>query len=79
MLDIKINNHFYNYVLDIIVTKTYKFKQILPKERHKYICIVKFDNKTLEAIQLPKIFNHLDNIKTLPYSYTKDRYPHRQI
>ena len=53
MLDIKINNHFYNYVLDIIVTKTYKFKQILPKERHKYICIVKFDNKTLEAIQLP--------------------------
>ena len=26
MLDIKTNNHFYNYVLDIIDTKTYKSK-----------------------------------------------------
>ena len=32
MLGIKINNHFYKYVLDIIDTKTYKFKQITPKK-----------------------------------------------
>ena len=33
MLPIKINNHFYNYVLDIITTKTYKFKQIALKNK----------------------------------------------
>ena len=33
MLPIKINNHFYNYVLDIINTKTYKFKQIALKNK----------------------------------------------
>ena len=65
MFDIKINNHFHNYVLDITDTKTYKIKQITPKKTHKHICIVKFDNKALEAIQLPKIFNYPDIIKTL--------------
>ena len=33
MLPIKINNHFYNYVLDIINTKIYKFKQITLKNK----------------------------------------------
>ena len=31
MLDTKINSYFYNYVLDITDTKTYKFKKITPK------------------------------------------------
>ena len=32
MLDIETKNHFYNYVLDIIDNKTFKFKQITPKK-----------------------------------------------
>ena len=76
MLDIKITNHFYNYVLNINNTKTYKFKQITPKKTQKHICIVKFNNKALEAIQLPKIFNHPDIINTLSYnSQKKDSIP----
>ena len=42
MLDIKINNLFYNYVVDMIDTKTYKFKQMAPKKTQKLICVVKF-------------------------------------
>ena len=34
MLDININNHFYNYVLDITDTKIYKSKKITPKKTH---------------------------------------------
>ena len=34
MLDININNHFYNCVLDIIDTKIYKSKKITPKKTH---------------------------------------------
>ena len=71
MFDIKINNHFHNYVLDITDTKAYKIKQITPKKTHKHICIVKFDNKALEAIQLPKIFNYPDIIKTLLHKLQK--------
>ena len=70
MLDIKINKHFYKYILNIIDTKTYKFKQITPKKTHEHICIVKFDNKALEATRVLKIFNHPD-IKTLPYNLQK--------
>ena len=64
MLDIKTNNHFYNYVLDIIDTKTYKSKQITSKKTHEHTCIISFDNKALKAIRLPKIFNDSDIIKT---------------
>ena len=64
MLDTKTNNHFYNYVLDIIDTKTYKSKQITPKKTHEHTCIISFDNKALKAIRLPKIFNDSDIIKT---------------
>ena len=34
-------------------------------QTHKHICIVKFDNKNLEAIRLTKIFNYPDVIKAL--------------
>ena len=71
MLDIKTNNHFYNYVLDIIDTKIYKFKQTNPKKTHKCICIVKFDNKASEAIRLPKSFNHPHIIKTISCNLQK--------
>ena len=63
-------------MLDIIDTKTYKFKQITPKTTEKRIWIVRFHNKTLEAIRLPKIFNHPDIIKTLLYNLRgKDSIP----
>ena len=71
MLHIKVNNLFYIYILDIIDTKTYKFKQIASKKTHKHIWFVKFDNKTLEVIRLPKIFDHSDVIKTLTYNLQK--------
>ena len=32
MLDIKINNYFYDYVLDFIATKT-EFKETAPKKK----------------------------------------------
>ena len=63
-------------MLDIIDTKTYKFKQITPKTTEKHIWIVRFHNKALEAIRLPKIFNHPDIIKTLLYNLRgKDSIP----
>ena len=71
MLDIKINNHFYNYILDIVDTNTYKLKQITPKKTHKRTCIIKFDNEVLAIIRLSKIFNLSDIIKTLPYNLQK--------
>ena len=70
MLGIKINNNFYNYVFDIIDTKIYKFEQIT-KKTHKYICIVKFDYKAVEAIQISIAFNHPDIIKMLPCNLQK--------
>ena len=71
MLHIKINNNFYTYVLDIIDTKIYKYEQIRTKQRI-HICIFKFDNKALEAIRLPEIFNHPEIIKTLAYNYKRN-------
>ena len=70
MLDIKINNHYVlcNYYLTLL---TLKLKQITPKKTRKHICIVKFDNKALEAIELTKIFDHPDIIKTLPCNLQK--------
>ena len=59
------NNYYNNYLLDIIDTRIYKSKQIVPKKTHKHICI---DNEALEAIPLPKIFNPPDIIKTLTYN-----------
>ena len=68
----KINNHFYNYVLETIDTKIYKFKQIAPKKHtHKHTCIVTFDNKAVEAIRLTKFFSRPDIIKTLPCNLQK--------
>ena len=69
MLDMKINTRFYNYVLDIIGTKTYKFKQVTSKKTHKHICIVKFDNKALEVIRLPKIYILYKRKKVSPASH----------
>ena len=65
MLNIQMNYHFYNYVIDIFDTKTYRFEQITPNKTLKHVWIVKFDNKTLEVIQLLKIYNHSDIIKTM--------------
>ena len=50
MLDIKIDNQFYNYVRGMIDTETYKFRQIGPKKTHIHIFIVNFDNKILQTI-----------------------------
>ena len=66
MLGMNINDHFYNYVLDIIDSKIYKSKEAVPKKTHKYICFVQFESKVLETIRLQKIFNQLDIIKKLP-------------
>ena len=68
MLDMNINNPFYNYALDIMDTKIYKSKQITPKKTNKDIYIVQFQNKVLATTPLPKTFNNFDIIKTLPYN-----------
>ena len=68
MLDMNINNPFYNYALDIMDTKIYKSKQITPKKTNKDIYIVQFQNKVLATTPLPKTFHHFDIIKTLPYN-----------
>ena len=62
MLDIKINNYFYDYVLDFTATKTLNLKK-LHRRKNKHISIAKFDNEALEPIRFPKIFNHPDIIK----------------
>ena len=43
------------------LNKQNKIKKIL-----KYTCTVKFDNKVLELIQLPRIFNLSENVFQLP-------------
>ena len=57
--------------MTLLTLKKTHIKQITPKKTHKHICIVKFDNKALEAIQLPKIFNYPDIIKTLLHKLQK--------
>ena len=41
------------------------------KKRFKHICIVKFDNRSLEGVRLPKIFLYLNIIKALHYNLQK--------
>ena len=60
----------YNYIFDITDDKIYKFEQIT-KKTHKHICIVKFDYKAIEAIQIPIVFNHPDIMKMLPCNLQK--------
>ena len=67
-MNINLNSHCYNYVLDIIDTKIYKSKQITPKKTNQNVYVVKFGSKALETVWLKKIFNHPDIIKTLPYN-----------
>lgn len=71
MLDIKIDNQFYNYVRDMIDTETYKFRQIGPKKTHTHIFIVNFDNKVLQTIRNLRTFNDSGIIKILPYQLQK--------
>ena len=66
MLDIKLNNYFYNYVLVIIVSLTLN-SNTLRQKTHKHISTIKLDNKTSEPIQFPKIFTHL-TLLTLSYN-----------
>ena len=40
MLGIKVNKHFYNYLLDISDTKIHRSKQIAKNKVHELICIV---------------------------------------
>ena len=59
--------HYYHFIMDVIDTKLYhKRKAITKKSPPKYVCIVKFDNKALEAINLSKIFHFPDVISSLP-------------
>lgn len=43
-------------------------KQITLKKIHRYISIVKIDNKGLEDIRVWKMLNHRSVIKTPPYN-----------
>lgn len=73
------NNHFYNYLLDIIDTKFINLNKYTKENTHiyiytylQYIYIVTYDNKALEVIHFPKIFNHLqlqekESIPTVTY------------
>ena len=64
------------YVLDIIDTRTCRFKQITRKKLHKHICIAKSESRALEPVRLPEILIHPDFIKTLAYNLQKnDRIP----
>ena len=65
MLDININNLSYNYGFDIIGRQIYNSKEIPPTKTDKNVCIINFDNKLLESIRFPQIFNHSEIIKSL--------------
>ena len=63
------NNNLCDYVIYIIDTKICRSKQITLTKTRKHICFIKFDTKYLDAIRLPKIFNHSDIIKHCPIIY----------
>ena len=56
--------------LTLLTLKLINLNKLLQK-KHEHICILKFDNKALEATRVLKIFNHPDIIKTLPYNLQK--------
>ena len=52
---------------DTIDTKFYKPQQSkIKKKRSKYTCTVKFDNKVLELMRFPRIFNFAEVFFQLP-------------
>ena len=58
---------YYHFIIDVIDTKLYRYKKESPKKSPpKNVCVVNFDNKALEAINLSKIFRHQDVISVLP-------------
>lgn len=57
---------FLKFVMDIIDTKLLVEKPTLKKSPPKNVCVVKFDNKALESINLSKIFHLPDVVSTLP-------------
>lgn len=65
MLDININYLSYNYEFDITGSQIYNSKEIPPTKTDKNVCIINFDNKLLESIRFPQIFNHSEIIKSL--------------
>ena len=73
MLHIKINYHFYKYVLDNFDTKAYKLNKLHQIKHLITFGIVKFNNKALKAIPLPKIFNHPDIIKYCSIIYKRKK------
>ena len=59
--------NYYHFIVDIIDTKLYhKRKLTTKKSPPKHVCVVKFDNKALEAINLSKILHFPDVISALP-------------
>ena len=65
-----------NFVIDIIKTKIYKPKQTERKRQPKHICTLHFNNKALEAIRLPQIFNHSHVVSFLSLNtQTKEKVP----
>ena len=59
--------NYYHFIVDIIDTKLYhKRKLTTKKSPPKHICVVKYDNKALEAINLSKILHFPDVISALP-------------
>ena len=59
-------HHWYEYILDIINTKLYKEQKINVKNRSKNGCVVYYDNKGLDDINLSNIFNASEVIEALP-------------
>ena len=65
--------NFYNSTLGITDTKLYKFKQT-EKNPPKHICTIQVDNKTLEAIRLPEVYNTPDVISLLSFNVQTKKY-----
>ena len=65
--------NFYNSTLVVIDTKLYKPKQT-EKNPPKHICTIQVDNKTLEAIRLPEVFNTPDVISLSSFNIQTKKY-----
>ena len=59
--------------MDIIDTKCYKQTLIPPKKSApENVCTIKFVNKGIEKLNIPRIFRHSDIISSLPDSLQKE-------
>ena len=80
MLDIKVNNHFYNYVVDINDTKTYEFKQVAKNKHINIFMLYSLTTKPKKLFKFQKSLIILTLLKHCPIIYRrKIVYPPRHL